>query len=275
MVGDKTKLNWLKYIGLTLMGIIHLVPLYILLTVAFKPASDTTSKWVMPGYLYLDNFSKAWKSANLDKALINTIIITVITMILLIIIAAAAAYPLARYKTTFNKVIYSVIVSCMVVPALSILVPLYSIIVEIGGMNSYWAIIMVHVTFQLPLAIFLYTGFINTISKELDEAALIDGCNRFEIFYRIILPLLKPITASIVIVTGVNVWNDYQFSIFFLQKGSMQTIPAALSRFISQYQNDLNLVAAGCLIGMLPMAIMYLCLQKYFIKGLAEGGVKG
>ncbi|MHC1750615.1 MAG: carbohydrate ABC transporter permease [Cellulosilyticaceae bacterium] len=275
MVGGKTKFKGLKYSGLIAIGVIHLIPLYILVTVAFKPVADTTSKWIMPGYIFLNNFSKAWESAGLGSALCNTIVVTAITMAILIIVAAAAAYPLARYKTNFNKFIYSVIVSCMVVPALSILVPLYSIIVEIGGMNTYWAIILVHVTFQLPLAIFLYTGFINTISKELDEAALIDGCNRFGIFYSIILPLLKPITASIIIITGVNVWNDYQFSIFFLQKGSMQTIPAALSRFISQYQNDLNLVAAGCLIGMLPMVLVYLSLQKYFIKGLAEGGVKG
>ncbi|MOA34976.1 L-arabinose transport system permease protein AraQ [compost metagenome] len=148
-------------------------------------------------------------------------------------------------------------------------------IVELGGINTYWAIILTQVTFQLPLTIFLFTGFISSVPRELDEAGSIDGCSKFMIFFRIILPLLKPITATVIILTGLNVWNDYQFSIFFLQKVSVQTIPVALSQFISQFQNQISWVAAGCVIGMLPVTILYLFLQKYFIRGLADGAVKG
>ncbi|HEY4391917.1 MAG TPA: ABC transporter permease subunit, partial [Paenibacillus sp.] len=119
------------------------------------------------------------------------------------------------------------------------------------------------------------TGFINTVPRELDEAGLIDGSSRPGIFFRIILPLLKPITATVIIIMGVQIWNDYQFSIFFLQKVQVQTIPVALSKFISQFSNQINWVAAGCLIGMMPMAIVYLFLQKYFIKGMADGAIKG
>jgi raffinose/stachyose/melibiose transport system permease protein len=135
--------------------------------------------------------------------------------------------------------------------------------------------VLIHTTFFLPTVIFLFTGFIRTIPRELDEAALIDGCSRYSIFFRIIFPLLKPVTASVVILTMLGIWNDYQFSLFFLQKRAVQTVPLVLSQFFSQYQNNLPLAAAGSLLSMLPMTLIFILLQKYFISGLAEGAIKG
>ena len=258
-----------------LVIVIYLIPFYILTTVALKSPAEATSKWAWPQTLCFDNFYQAWTRAHLGRAIFNNILITGISVTLVVLIAAAAAYPLARFKTKLNHTVYNIIIACMVVPALTILVPLYKFIVDMGGINSYWAIILVQVTFALPLATFLFTGFINSVPRELDEAALIDGCNRFQIFYMIILPLLKPVTATVVILTGVSIWNDYQFSIFFLQKTEVKTIPVALAQFFSQFQNDLSFVAAGCMIGMLPLALLYLALQKYFIKGISDGAVKG
>ena len=162
----------------------------------------------------------------------------------------------------------------MIVPSLTILVSLYKLVVDIGGIDTYWATILIQVTFFLPLSIFLYTGFLNTIPQELDEAALIDGCNRFTVFVYVLLPLLKPVTATLIILVGVFIWNDYQFSVFFLQKAEVQTFPVALSAFFSQYQNNINWVAAGCLIVILPAVGVYAFLQRYFIKGLTDGIAK-
>ncbi|PZE20653.1 carbohydrate ABC transporter permease [Paenibacillus xerothermodurans] len=242
---------------------------------SFKSLEDTSSKWLPSQSLYLDNFVHAWEDAHLGRAILNNCIITFSVIALVVIIGAFAAYPLARHQTRWNNFIYTLSISCLIVPALTILVPLYKFIVDMDGMNTYWAIILTQVTFSLPMTIFLFTGFINSVPRELDEAGLIDGCSRFAIFYKIILPLLKPITATIIIVIGVQVWNDYQFSIFFLQKREVQTIPVALSMFISQFHSNINWVAAGCLMGMLPLTVLYLFLQKYFIKGMADGAVKG
>ncbi|WP_236687341.1 carbohydrate ABC transporter permease [Geobacillus sp. ZGt-1] len=128
---------------------------------------------------------------------------------------------------------------------------------------------------NLPITIFLFTGFINTIPRELDEAAMIDGMSRFSLFFRIIMPLLKPVTVTVMILTGVNVWNDYQFSVFFLQSSESHTLTVALSSFFSQYVNNVGWVAAGSLLSSLPIIILYLFLQKYFISGLSSGAVKG
>jgi len=271
----KNILRVLQYTVLLFIAFIHIIPFYVLINMAFKSPTETTSKWRFPVHASWDNFVNAWQEADLSRAIFNNIFITVCAVALVVVVGALASYPLARHQSKLNTFIYTVSVACLIVPALTILVPLYKFIVDLGGINTYWAAILTQVTFALPMTIFLYTGFINTVPRELDEAGLMDGSSRLGIFFRIILPLLKPITATVIIIMGVQIWNDYQFSIFFLQKVQVQTIPVALSQFISQFSNQLNWVAAGCLIGMLPMTVVYLLLQKYFIKGMADGAVKG
>lgn len=267
--------KFLKYFFALLISIVHFIPFYIVTSVALKSDSDTTSKWFLPNYLYLDNFVNAWKNAKLGRALINNTIITVFTVVLVIIIGSFASYPLSRYKSRLNNFMYNFFVSCLIVPALTILVPLYKLMVDLKWISTYQGIIATIVTFQLPLSIFLYTGFIGSISRELDEAALIDGCSRFGIFFRIIFPLLKSVTVTVTILVSVAAWNDYQFSVFFLQKAVMQTTSVALSMFFSQYTANYSWTAAGCIISAIPATATFLLLQKHFVKGLTAGAVKG
>lgn len=257
-----------------IIALLHIVPFYILLTTSLKAADDPSSKWIAPGYVYLSNFADAWNSAHLGTAFKNNIVITVASVVLVIVLGAVASYPLARYKTAWNKFIYIVFISALIVPPLTILVPLYKLYVDLGALNTLWGIILLHVTFNLPITIFLYTGFVSTIPRELDEAAMIDGSTRLGLFFSVILPLLKPATATVIILTGVAVWNDYQFSVFFLQKSEVHTITVALSAFFGQYTSNIGWVAAGSLMGALPIALVYLFLQKYFIQGMAAGAIK-
>jgi len=258
-----------------LIATLYLIPFYILINVALRPASNTSSFWIPPMKLYLENFRNAWIEANMMTAFKNNIIITLVVVSAVVIIGSFASYPLARYRTKWNNFIYTLCISCMIVPPLTILVPLYKLVVNTTGTSTYLGVILPHIAYQLPITIFLFTGFIGSISRELDEAALIDGCGRFTIFFRIIFPLLKPVTATVTILVGVAIWNDYTFSVFFLQKPKMYTLTVALSQFFSQFSNQINWVAAGCIIGTIPLALLYLFLQKYFIKGLSAGAVKG
>ena len=254
---------------------LHLIPFFLLVNIGFKTIRDTSSKWLPPGYLYLNNFLDVWREARLGQAILNNLIITGASVALVVFVGVLAAYPLARFPTRWNNFIYTLSISILIVPSLTVLVPLYKFVVDIHGINTYWSMVLIHTTFFLPTVIFLFTGFIRTIPRELDEAALIDGCSRYSIFFRIIFPLLKPVTASVVILTMLGIWNDYQFSLFFLQKRAVQTVPLVLSQFFSQYQNNLPLAAAGSLLSMLPMTLIFILLQKYFISGLAEGAIKG
>jgi len=269
------KIAWVREGLALLICLIHVLPFYILATTSFKAHDDFSSKWVAPGYLYLDNFVNAWREAHLDRAFLNNVIVTAGSGLLIVLVGSIASYPLARYRTRLNRAVYGIFVSALIVPPLTILVPLYRFMVDIGAMNTLWGIILLHVTFSLPITIFLYTGFISSIPFELEEAALIDGAGRFRLFYLILMPLLKPITATVIILTCVNIWNDYQFSVFFLQRSEMHTITVALSGFFSQYNNYIGWVAAGSFLGAVPITLVYLFLQRYFIQGLSSDAVKG
>lgn len=273
-ISSRTK--WLLT-GLALViTLFHLVPFYILITTSLKKVGDFTSKWAFPNSFDTENFVLAWEQANLGNAFINTAIITICSAVLLIFFGSMAAYALARRTTKLNKYVYMLFVGVMVIPPLTALVPLYRLVVDVGLMNTHLVAILNNVAAFMPLTIFLYAGFIrSTIPKELEEAARIDGASTLGVFFRVVFPLLKPITATVLIISSVYIWNDYQFAIFFLQDSSVQTLTVALAGFFGQNSSQLNLVAAAALMASLPMVIVFLFLQRFFIEGLAAGSVKG
>lgn len=270
------KKKWLLSVVALLVAAFHLIPFYILITTALKERGDFSSKWVFPKVMNFENFKEAWEMASLGNALWNTMIITFVSALLLIIFGSLAAYPLARRQTKINKMVFMFFIAVMVIPPLTALVPLYKLVVDIGMMNTHEIAILNNVASFLPLTIFLYSGFIrSTIPKELEEAAKIDGASTLGIFFRIVFPLLKPVTASILIIACVFIWNDYQFAIFFLQAEEVKTITVALAGFFGENANRMNLVAAAAIMAVLPMVVLFLLLQKHFVKGLASGSVKG
>lgn len=270
------KKKWLLSVVTLMVAAFHLIPFYILITTALKERGDFSSKWAFPKVMNFRNFTEAWEMASLGSALWNTMIITFVSALLLIIFGSLAAYPLARRQTKLNKVVFMFFIAVMVIPPLTALVPLYKLVVDIGMMNTLEIAILNNVASFLPLTIFLYSGFIrSTIPKELEEAAKIDGASTLGIFFRIVFPLLKPVTASILIIACVFIWNDYQFAIFFLQAEEVKTITVALAGFFGENANRMNLVAAAAIMAVLPMVVLFLVLQKHFVKGLASGSVKG
>lgn len=268
--------KWLLTGLALLITAFHLIPFYILITTSLKKTGDFTSKWSFPKYFNTENFALAFEQANLGNAFGNTTIITTFSALLLIFFGSMSAYALARRTTKLNKYMYLLFVGVMVIPPLTALVPLYRLVVEIGLMNTHLVAILNNVAAFMPLTIFLYAGFIrSTIPKELEEAAKLDGASTIGVFFKVVFPLLKPITATILIISSVYIWNDYQFAIFFLQDSSVQTLTVALAGFFGQNASQLNLVAAAALMASLPMVIVFLFLQRFFIAGLAAGSVKG
>jgi len=258
-----------------LIGLLYLCPFYIMIVYSLRSVTDTRTKWAFPTYFFLNNYTNVFIKGGLLNAMFNNAIITVIAVAGLIFIASAASYPLARLKTKLNRTIFIAIIALMILPPLSILVPLYKTVIDIKGINTYWAIILLHITFNLPVAIFLFTGFMNNISAQLDEAAIIDGCGRISIFFRIIFPLLKNISLTVTILTGVGIWNDYQFAMFFLERRKMFTPTKAMAQFVNSYGTEMGTIAAGCVVSMLPVVILYFLLQKQFMSGSVAGAIKG
>ncbi len=273
-MSKKMKAGLLRLPILLIILAVYISPIYILVGISFKPVSDLSSRWKFSVQPTLDNFRTAIEQGGILPALLHSFVITIITVLLIIIVGSLAAYPLARNKSKWNKKINGFILGVMMVPPLSILVPLYSVLVDIGGVNKYWGIVAILLTFELPMSIFMYTNFISSIPSALDEAAALDGCGPIRSFFYIIMPQLKSVTASVAILTGVHCWNDYQFSLYVLQSSRMQTVTLAISSFFSQTTNDLHAASAAALLAILPVVICFLFLQKYFIKGMVDSAIK-
>lgn len=261
---------------LSIITLISLIPFYILLLLAFSPTSRSFSNGLnlMP-QLYFNNFIEAWNKSKIGLAIFNSLVITVGSVFVIVIFASSAGYAIARFKNRMNIAIFNTLLVCMMIPGIINTVPLYTLMNKIGGINTYWAMILVCSCNALPFSVFLYTSFIRSMSKEIEEAAIIDGCTKFSAFWRVTFPLLKPVTSAVVIINGLGVWNNYAQAVFFLQSQSKQTIPLAISMFFQQYGAKWNLMAASAVIGVAPAIITFIIFQKYFIKGITAGGVKG
>ena len=271
------KSSWWKYPVAALVVLFNALPLYVLVSMSLKEPTDLASRLTWPDHLYFGNYIKILTSAGqstLLSCLKNTVIVTVFVVLIEVIFGCMAAYPLARRKTRFNNKILMVILSVMMIPAVSVLGGVYSILVAINGISSRWALILITAAFGLPLSIYLYTNSINTIPRALDEAATIDGANHLQVFWYIILPQLKPVTVTVIIMKGVSAWNDYLYPSYIMQKPKMYTLILYVRQYFSEQTTDLHGAAACCLLAMLPLLILFIFLNKYFIKGAVDSAVK-
>ena len=266
--------NWWKYLVSLLIVVIYLLPIYVIIVASLKPVTDTSSRLLLPKTIYWGNYIKAFDAGGLLNAIKNTLIITVFVVLIEVFAGCLAAYPLARNRSKLNKAVKLLIMGVMMVPSMSIVVGVYSTLVSMRAISTYWGIIIVTAAFGLPLSIYLYSNFITSIPTSLDEAAAIDGAGAAQTFFHIIIPQLKPVTVSVIIMKGVGAWNEYAYSLYILQKPQMYNITLTIKQFFAESMNDLN-AAAGAVMGIVPVIIIYLILQKYFVQGTLDSAVKG
>jgi raffinose/stachyose/melibiose transport system permease protein len=272
----KRLLTFAKYAVVALISLTSAYPFYALLYLALSsPARAISDQFVLLPDYHWQNFADAWKVSNLDRAMMNSFIITACALLLVVAVASSAGYSIARFANKFNSAVFNVLLISMMIPAIIITVPLYSLMRGIHGVNTHWAMILLMATNALPLAVFLYTSFIKMLPREVEESAIIDGCTFFSAFWRVTFHFLRPVTAAVVILSGLAIWNNYAQAVFFLQKSSIHTIPLAVSMFFQKYGAQWNIMAAAALIGLLPAVLAFLVFQKYFIKGITAGAVKG
>lgn len=275
MKKKELKRDWWKYILGIAIIIFHILPIYVLVVMAFKSMSDSSSFLSLPQEIYTQNFVKVFESGNIPTALKNTVIVTVCVLVIEIAAGGLAAYPLARNKSKWNGRVKGIIIGVMMIPSLSILVGVYSLLVSIHGISTLWGIILVSAAFGLPMTIYLFSNFIAAIPASLDEASAIDGCGVVKTFFYIILPQLKPVTVTVVILNGVSIWNEYAYSLYILQKPKMYTLTLMISQYFSTNGKDLNGAAAAACVAIFPLIVLYVFLQKYFIQGTIDSAVKG
>ncbi|NOU77476.1 ABC transporter permease subunit [Paenibacillus sp. LMG 31459] len=261
---------------LVVWGLIVALPLTILITVTVKSPQDLLkSPFALPEKWMWSNFAEAWKTANLLTAFGNSLIIAVFSLFGVVLVSAFAAYPIARAKSKMVNAFYFYFISGIMIPFQLSMIPLYKLLKILHLINTHQGVIFIYIAMTIPFSIFLYTGFLKGIPKELEESALIDGCGPTRTFLTIVLPLLKPVTASIVITNSLTIWNDFLVPLLFLQAREKRTIPISIFTFTGQYNNNWAMIFSAIVLGTLPLLITFLLLQKHFIKGIVGGAVKG
>jgi raffinose/stachyose/melibiose transport system permease protein len=256
---------------------ICLLPFYVLIVLSLNDPGTLfyDGNMFLPDF-YFPNFIEAYNRSKISRAMINSGVITIGSLLLTISTAGMAGYSISRFKSKFNKILFSVLIGCMMIPGIINTVPLYTLMRHIKGVDTLWGMIIVTSTLSLPTGVFIYTTFINALPKELNESAEIDGCTGINAFWKIIFPLLKPATAAFVILNGFGIWNNYAQAVFFLQSNDKHNVPQALSVFFQQFAGaKWHLVSATAAIAILPVVVIFMVFQKQFIGGLSEGAVKG
>lgn len=266
--------------------ILFLIPFYLVLINSSKSINALTANplsWPSSWGTLFDNIAYILGNETLGygRAFISSIIITSSSLVLIGIGSAMAAWVLVRTKTKLSFLIFMVIISGLVIPFQVVMLPLVrllSTITEFTGIemrDTYHATILAYMGFGAPLSVFLFHGFIKSIPLDIEEAAIIDGCSKPQVFFRVVLPILKPIFVTLLILNGMWIWNDYLLPLLIIgSNGETQTIPLAISSFQGTYSVAWDLMLTSVLLAAAPVVILFLFAQKYIIKGMTSGAIK-
>ena len=260
-------------IGITL-GFAYVFPFFLVFVNALKLKYDILANpLALPVTITWENFQQAYTKMEFFRSLTNSLIITVFSVSLLIISSSMLAYYLARTKSKPSKYIFLVLVASMIVPFQALMIPFISRFAPFVSINNRAALIFFYIGFGTALSTFLYHGFITTIPTEIDEEASIDGASDMVAFWKIIFPMMRPITATVAIINALWIWNDFLLPRLVLTQET-QTLPLSTYLFYGQYSIEYGQAMAGLALAVIPILAFYLVLQKQFISGIAAGAVK-
>ena len=258
---------WLFEVTMCLCALVFAFPLYLLLSLAFKPQFEWAKNPLgLPTAWFTENITNAWTQAKLAPAMFTSTLVMISSILILVWLGGMAAYWIARHTSKLSDAVYLFLLGGMILPFQLALIPLYSTMRDLGLLGSPASLILFYPGLKLPLTVFLYTGFIRSLPK--------DGASHWQTFRLVVLPMLRPITATAMILNGVFIWNDFLTPLLYLSGSAWATLPVAIYAFVGQESGDMGLVFGGLLAAMTPILLAFFMLQKYMIKGFA-GGIKG
>ena len=274
MAKRKKIMTIVKAAILWLISILVFIPLLIILFNSLKTQGEAVSMELsLPTQWMFGNYQEVMEKVNIFRAFANSIIVSVFTVIIATTGASLASYVMVRRKTKFNKGMYLFFLVGLVAPLN--MVPAVLVLQKLHLMNSLFGLILLYSALVTPFTIFLYYGFIGTIPKEIDEAAIIDGCGPLTLFGRVIFPLLKPVTVTVVILNFMNAWNDFITPFYVINESDKMPLTTMVYSFFGQFQRSWHLVCVIMVMILVPIIIVYSFGQKYIIAGMTAGAVKG
>jgi len=261
-------------LAMVAIALVIAFPVYVLVNLSVRPRSDTSSPIQPTTSPTLSNFVEAWREGGLGGALLNSALVTAVSVVIVLAISSLAAYPLARATARWSRGMFLLILLGLMLPFQLAALPLYQTMRDLGLLGSPWALILFYSGLQVPFTTFLYVGFLRSLPRDFEDAALIDGSNSWQAFWYVVFPMLKPITVTALVLNAISIWNDFFTPLLYLSGSGQQTMPVALSSFVGQYVTDWNLIFAALVISIVPILVVYFALQRSIINGFA-GGLKG
>lgn len=262
---------------LIIFAVIQLYPLLFLLFFSLKDNNEIYSGNVMgfPEQLRWENYKNALLNANVGKYLFNSIIVTFVVIVISGILACMVSYAIARMTVKINKAVKTFFSLGLMIPLHAVLLPVFIMLRNLKMLDTFQAIVVPYIAFALPMAIFFMIGFFETLPKEMEESAYLDGCGIYRTFATIMLPLVKPALATISVFTFLSTWNEMMFAITFINSDKYRTLTVGIMQMVGQYTTDWGTMGAGLVVATLPTIVIYLILSKQVQSGMVSGAVKG
>lgn len=269
--------DYIMEIVLWILSLIILIPFYYLAVNTFKsPAHVTQAPMALPGADFsFSSYQEAWSKMNYPRVFINNLIYTGASVVLNLFVSSMAAYALVMKRTRFHRFIYLLFISSIMIPFQMLIIPLMRMFSDFHMMNTYQGVILVYVFTNISFVTFLYYSFVKTIPPQLEEAARMDGATVMQTFWRIYFPLLVPVTVTAGINLVIGFWNDFLVQVLFISKPEMQNITRAVFSNVGQFTTDWSTLLPMFMLSMLPLIVFFFFMQKYIVKGLVAGSVKG
>jgi raffinose/stachyose/melibiose transport system permease protein len=269
-------LKVLLYGMLGLYAIVCLYPFVLMLLSSFKTTAEIfENPFSLPTSLNLEAYQRAWGIGNFSNYFLNSVIVTSTSVAIILVVGSLAAYPIGRYSFKGRNFLFVYFLSGLMLPVKLGIVPIFFLMKSLGLYDTRMSLILIYAASGLPFAIFILAGFFRTLPQELEDAARIDGANEFQIYWRVMIPLIRPALATVAIFNFITLWNDFFFPLILIQTDSLKTIPAGLANFFGTFQTDWAMIFAGISIASLPLMLLFFIASKHIIKGLTAGAVKG
>ncbi len=276
VTGKRNLMKIPQHILLISFTVIFMYPIIWLFINSFKTKQELfQSPWTLPNSLNVENYIKAIVVGNIGRYFLNSIVITVSVVVITTLLSAMAAYGISRLRWKLSKFVLAVISLGIMIPAHATIVPLFSMFSKININNTYLAVIIPLVVFTLPIATLILTGFFSSIPREIEEAAIMDGCSIPTAFFKIIWPMTTPYLVTVAVITFIFAWNDMLFPQIFLSDPNMMTLPVGLNAFKGRYSTDYVGMIAAVVITIVPSIIIYSVLHRKIVEGMTAGAVKG
>ncbi|WP_339233757.1 carbohydrate ABC transporter permease [Paenibacillus sp. FSL R5-0517] len=260
----------------TFIAIVFFFPILFNLISAFKSNGDILRNAIaLPKTLYLDSFKYLLTETDFPAAILNSFLLTMFSILFMVLIIPMAGYAIERHARRWTNFIFVFYLAGMMIPFQAYMIPLFKELKMLGLYGSLAGPIAIYVSGSVGFGCLLYTSFLKSIPREIEESAEIDGCSRYGIFWRIVFPLLGPCTASMVVLQGLGIWNDFLMPMLVLPSGQPKTMIVEIFYFVGEFSSRWDMIFAGTTMSIVPVLIVFVFLQKYFVKGLASGAIKG